>query len=169
MGINTPLREQQEIEQLACDFFILFSKFEYALKQLGHFKAYSVKDPRVTLQWSDFEKRKEVKAALDAAPKDVQNAINFLVKTPACRQIVKNGKVTWEDRPNPDTKTVIEVIKTVRNNLCHGGKYDGQWAPPFAQGSGSKQHLKNSITVLNHIRDKSVWSDLNELIDKAHL
>jgi hypothetical protein len=131
----------QDLRDLAFNFFYWFSRFEFVLKE-RHFLKNDTIGARADPSWDKFAKayRESYKltsagqALLDERPK---------------RQIVAVPELGFEDVPfspnTADLDKVIALAKTVRNNLFHGGKhgYD-QWDDPKRM----RRLLDLTITVL---------------------
>lgn len=134
-----------ELTDLAFDFFYWFSRFEFCLKENG----YLVRDqPGAVAEpdWRSFAKSKsrdysvsdEAKKLLEAAPK---------------RQVVlANRGLGW--RPvdiRSDTSELEKVVcflKTVRNNLFHGGTHGAYgWDDP----DRTQSLLSTSKAVLDQL------------------
>jgi hypothetical protein len=115
------------LKNLIYDFFFNFSRFEFTLKVYkyrtpGRFNNNAEADWKGFIR--DFEK----------AYKPCESA-NQLLSLPPRRQIIKNGNLDWDDLSfNKDDsllKRVAISIKTIRNNLFHGGKHgDRFWDDP---------------------------------------
>ena len=106
---------------LVCEFFAVFSRFEYALKATGFCKTGQFAAP----DWSRFQKC--IGANLSGCDDhEVVNAIQFLIAHPPQVQKVEGGRVVFRPvdlRGNNDGKRAIEAARRVRNNLFHGGKH----------------------------------------------
>jgi hypothetical protein len=110
----------EELSSLAFDFFYWFSRFEFCLKEnryLKHDKPGSNAEPgwdKFVEQYADeFQASAEAKELLAAPPE---------------RQIVlANQTLDWRPVGTSDCKSeldkVVRLVKTVRNNLFHGGKH----------------------------------------------
>lgn len=64
------------------------------------------------------------------------------------RQIVDGGNLAWAPAaPSTDLRSdlVLTYVRRVRNNLFHGGKFNGRWFQP----QRSEQLLKHSLTILH--------------------
>jgi hypothetical protein len=102
----------------ACfEFFFWFSRFEYALKANGLAKAGRYGEAQVNCQ--GFVN----KHAAKYAPTDEARS---LIKSPPKCQTYSNGDCGWEDidlqRATTELGKVLLVVKTIRDNLFHGGK-----------------------------------------------
>jgi hypothetical protein len=116
------------LSDLAFDFFYWFSRFEFALKENGYLKSH-VPGDYADPGWTEFvDKWHTQYAASDEA--------RFLLASPPERQIVLVGnKLDWKpvglDDCKSDLARVVRLVKTVRNNLFHGGKHGGAgWDKP---------------------------------------
>ncbi len=108
--------------KLVADFFMLFARAEYALKRAGYVCEGRTGEPRI--KWDDFARR--VGGPLfESQDPDLMKAIRHLTDHPPKRQTVSRGSLTWEDRKSADPQDpifLIRSVRTVRNNLFHGGK-----------------------------------------------
>lgn len=104
-------------------FFALFSRWECALKR------YFPKRGQYGEAQSDWEKFADEVAGGMAGinSPSYEEARAHLLNSPPHRQHFENNQVTWQ--PNPkrsdetDTRYLLRVVRDVRNNLFHGGKY----------------------------------------------
>jgi len=104
--------------RLKCfEFFYWFSRFEFALKENGYLKKgpYDAALPN----WEKF--RDTYSKNYTASPR-----ATALLAAPPQRQVVVGNSCKWEktdlNREKTDLGKVILVLKTIRNNLFHGGK-----------------------------------------------
>jgi len=131
----------QELRDLAFDFFYWFSRFEFALKERRFLKSDKIGD-RAEPSWDKFVK--EYRGAYKPTP-----AGKALLDEKPKRQIVGDPEHGFEEVPfspkTADLDKLVAYAKTVRNNLFHGGKhgYD-QWDDPKRM----RRLLELTITVL---------------------
>lgn len=62
--------------------------------------------------------------------------------------MIKNGLIAWDDsRPQTDSRAdeLLIYVRRVRNNLFHGGKFNGHWFEP----ERSEPLLRYSIAILD--------------------
>ncbi len=129
-------------EHLACEFFREFSRYEYCLKAAG-----LREDARgAKASWEKYAA--EVTRVIDAPQsKDVVDAIDYFIVNPPKKQIINDGALDW-DKTLPDHKNKAELvfllICRVRNNLFHGGKFNGRWFEP----QRSEELLKHALVIL---------------------
>ncbi|MGH8811522.1 MAG: hypothetical protein ACREXO_05900 [Advenella sp.] len=110
------MRNQTEkLDKLSFEFFRCFSLLEYALKAEGYVDTYK-NDNAARIDYKDFIK----------VNKDRYNPSCFaasLVGLSPDTQVCINEELDWEKRPfDLDLSGVISCLKTIRNNLFHGGK-----------------------------------------------
>ena len=129
-------------------FFLMFSRFEYALKRSKYAK---MNNNNLEIEWDRFGK--EVKETFATYNSDeLSKAIDKLKNKPPKKQVLKDGQLGW-DCPNEDYRdiqTLINAIKRVRNNLFHGGKFPNPTGP-VEDPTRNKELIKHSIIVLKHL------------------
>lgn len=130
---------------LACDFLALFSRIEYALKST-HFAIGS--DRGVEPAWDKFAN--EIDEQLSKTGETVvQEAITYLLECPPRKQVLVDGQIEFVDQTIDDDQKIAQqlllMVRTVRNNLFHGGKYlpDGE-----IEAGRNKLLVKHSMIVL---------------------
>ncbi|MFA5863671.1 MAG: hypothetical protein WC975_03195 [Phycisphaerae bacterium] len=135
-------------KNLIQDFFCGFARFEYALKRAGYLKE---NEKRVMLDWDSFAKDISGKLDKDPDPK-LKKAIEYLTVHPPKKQVVKEKKLGWQDISKIDSKGIeawiLRVIRTIRNNLFHGGKFTGK---PVEEVARNDKLLNASVIVLRKI------------------
>jgi len=117
------LRHLHMKPELAIEFIAVFSRMEYALKST---KFATGGEKRVEAAWDCFANKYDEKLLAIDEP-DLKEAINFLLTQPPRKQVLQDGEVSFIDQVIDDkqkkTQQLILMIRTVRNNLFHGGKY----------------------------------------------
>jgi len=111
---------------LVITFFITFSRFEYALKEEGF--VYGNQD-KVTANWDQFATSIRGSFHPDRTP-ELQAAVDYLHNSPPRKQIIQSDK-RWgwsrsQSQYPKNTPLIHELllsIRTVRNNLFHGAKF----------------------------------------------
>jgi hypothetical protein len=107
--------------ELVFKFFAVFSLFEYALKSAGFRNESGDAMP----DWEIFARKIEKRFNPKSSP-EIEEAVKYLFEKPPKRQVV-HGTLGWQERTRPAGKTDCEwlslIIRAVRNNLFHGGKF----------------------------------------------
>jgi hypothetical protein len=135
---------------LVADFFITFSRFEYALKRSGYLRQDKA---NVNPDWDAFGTRDENKRSFDSdASADLRQAVEYLLKHPPQKQI-RTGKDSFEYRTRPlrgqsGLHEAVLAIRRVRNNLFHGGKFHDGHVEDLARNTDL---LRHSLMLLEHI------------------
>lgn len=139
--------------ELILDFFLAFSRFEYALKSSG----FSNGDENgITPSWDKFASA--IKDSFDRKQNQkLDIAVEYLIKNSPKKQILSSGILAFKSRENLDDLHLVFRLKLnicdIRNNLFHGGKFDGDFEPEVSR---NYILLKHSITILNN------WLTLNK-------
>lgn len=116
------------LTQKAFDFFFWFSRFEAALKESGFLKSEAEGDVAEP-SWEKF-------IGIHADQYEITDSGRRLLELAPERQIVGLGKrLTWRqvDVGNCQSELckVVRMLKTLRNNVFHGGKSGGAgWDQP---------------------------------------
>ncbi|WP_428098773.1 hypothetical protein [Candidatus Rariloculus sp.] len=132
---------------LACEFLAVFSRLEYALKAAKYAHGDAT---RVEAAWDTFAN--SVNDAFTSIPdRDLQDAVSLLLGAPPRKQVIRDGLVKFVeqviDRKQSDAQQTLLMVRTVRNNLFHGGKY----LPHGEIEVGRNESLvRASLIVLNH-------------------
>ena len=125
------------------ELFRKFARFEYALKAAGFHHG----DGDAEANWPKFARSVSKTLEEPKSPK-LEEAIQYILKTPPKKQAIRNGTIQWEDGDPgkiPRPELILFYVGRVRNNLFHGGKYHGQWFPP----DRDCDLLRHSLTVLD--------------------
>lgn len=144
-------------------FFLIFSRFEYALKRSGFLpEGEEGKNIDAQADWSAFAK--SIQSELAERKRDeegLSRAIDYLIGNPPGKQIVKRGDSGRElgRKSSKPTGSEAEVLSTyirrVRNNLFHGVKY------PFDHAQDLKL-IQNANIVLKHFLDLDAASKVKK-------
>jgi len=135
--------------ELCSDFLILYSRFEYALKECGFLQngnrvMASIEDYTVSIS-EYFKPEPELKLG---------KAVNFIIESPPKIQVRNGDNLIWQDLAigGNQIQVLPEYLRRVRNNLLHGGKFYGG----IETGSRNWDLILNSMIIIEH------WIDLNE-------
>lgn len=117
-----------EISNLAFDFFYWFSRFEFALKENHYLKSHKP-GARAEPGWRQFVGQWH--AHFEASIESRQ----LFALLPEQQVVADGSQVAWDSVNLDDCKSELEAVvlllKTVRNNLFHGGKHGGAgWDNP---------------------------------------
>lgn len=125
-------------KDLVMKFFVFFSRFEYALKKSGYVRENRGK---VEVDWDKYTN--EIGSISES--KTVIDAKRYFLDNPPKKQVLFNEQLDWKDNQKSnsesDVKYLLRLIKTVRNNLFHGGKM------PF-DAVRDKKLLENALILL---------------------
>lgn len=132
------------LNTLASEYFRLFSRFEYALKASGYLLPNS---RNAKADWERFAI--EINDVFDRLDnQELKNAIALMLSEPPKKQINNNGVVDW-DETQPGSKNQTDLlllyVRRIRNNLFHGGKFNGHWFEPERSGP----LIDSGIKILN--------------------
>lgn len=130
------------LDQLAGKLFNVFSRTEYALKAAG----YNNGDGEAVANWRNFALAVENLIA-NPTTQELQEAIGFFFNAPPKKQVIVGGVIQWEvSEPgtNSQADKLLIYVRRVRNNLFHGGKFNGHWFAP----ERSEPLLRHSLTIL---------------------
>jgi hypothetical protein len=136
----------EELQFLLLRFFVYFSRFECALKRAG----YAPTDGHAQADWHLFAKKCQPQFQADATAL-LSNACDYFEQHPSLKQIVTNGQLAWssaESRGNqPQLAWLLKMVRRVRNNLFHGGKYPMQPVPDPARNADLLYHSLVLLTA----------------------
>jgi hypothetical protein len=146
MPINSDIIDSLNVpKELTLEFFAAFARFEYALKRAGYVVG---NDKSASAGWDRFAV--DLRDMGDAALAPVLAVCVYLRQHPPKKQVVNNGKLEWVVRPvaGSPIEDVLLSIRTVRNNVFHGGKFPtGVVAEPLRD----RQLIEECLAVLNAV------------------
>jgi len=139
---NAPNRKR------AWEFFVFFSRFEYALKRDSRYLKPGNGDAQA--DWDRFA-REQNSAFLQDASTTLQTAVDYYVAHPPRKQLRSNGQMGWSDPLDwngTDLKFIwlLRAVRTVRNNLFHGGKFPQL---PVEESSRDLDLITNGLVLLD--------------------
>ena len=119
---NERLLDHLDVKETLIEFFVVFSRFEYALKRAGYV---SGNDKRASANWDKFASDMEDAFRPDQTA-ELQHAVAYLQDSPPKKQVVQDDELGWRDSipsgNEPRLKWLLKLVRTVRNNLFHGEK-----------------------------------------------
>lgn len=130
--------------RLILEFFISFSRFEFALKA----ENFVLGVDRINADWDRFIG--SIIFNPNATP-ELQDAVEYILQNPPKVQSIRNNVIVWNDRIfSPNTSDVLKLryhITDIRNNLFHGGKFNGTFEP---ENSRNYQLVNGALQILNN-------------------
>ncbi len=132
------------LDQLSFEVFREFARCEYALKAAG----FRSGGKNVSADWKAFA---EALGTPFEQPRDpaLAASIDYLLRHPPKKQVLRGDQLAWDDTP-PQAAShadlVLAYVRRVRNNLFHGGKFNGHWFEP----QRSSELLAHSLCILRH-------------------
>lgn len=149
-----PVFEVRTNRELLFEYFLTFSRFEYALKASGFFKPSRPRRNHPTLphqaepDWARFALLVRDKFQPERTY-ELKSACEYLLRSPPMKQVVINGAVAWETPLRPiqesEPQFLLRMVKCVRNNLFHGGKYSIE---VHENTQRTEMLLRSSIVIL---------------------
>lgn len=132
-----------EDRHLAWQFFVFFSRFEYALKRTRGYVTQKA-EPNWDRFASDHNDR------WPSSARGFGEAVGYFEREPPRKQIVSGGALGWSepqayDGREPKLVWLLRVVRTVRNNLFHGGKFP---LIPISDPSRDRELLLHAINIL---------------------
>ncbi|NJL20160.1 MAG: hypothetical protein HC895_03945 [Leptolyngbyaceae cyanobacterium SM1_3_5] len=119
VDLEKPFRDVQDSKDLVCKVFLVFSRFEFALKRSG----YAKQQDYLKVDRACFVRKHSNSLLPSPLPQDLL----YLRNNPPKKQKLENNCLEWQDHepaPNDLTlKWLLDAAYTVRNNLFHGGKW----------------------------------------------
>ena len=111
-----------EDQDLVFKFFAVFSRFEYSLKRTSFLK----KSTRAEPDWDAYA---NTLCGQFVAVTDAQFRVScaYLKDEPPKQQVVAENQLLWRETAQGSRESeeqyILRLVRTVRNNLFHGGKY----------------------------------------------
>ncbi|MDB5347273.1 MAG: hypothetical protein JWP89_5650 [Schlesneria sp.] len=132
------------LDQLGIQLFRTFARTEYPLKASGYSKI--GRRNEASADWDRFAKEVEQLISNPMSPA-LKEAIEFIFNAPPKKQVIVDGVLTWQVGGPPSSSRADELlvyVRRVRNNLFHGGKFNGNWFAP----QRSEDLLRHSLVIL---------------------
>jgi hypothetical protein len=130
-------------------FLATFSRLEFSLKKTGFVQS----APRTNQAEADWRKFAEAiaEALARVSEPTFLRARTYLLERPPQRLELVDGLLTWKpNRPRSrtemsDSDYLLRIVRDVRNNLFHGGKYSGG---PVADLARDRKLIDSASAVL---------------------
>ena len=131
--MDMPIKQTRVNKDLLFEFFLTFSRFEYALKASDFFQRLNTertkcfKPPNAQPDWDRFAVSLRDSFSADKTD-ELSEACEYIERSPPFRQVIINDEIFWESPIRPEGEEKIEfllrMIRCIRNNLFHGGEYN---------------------------------------------
>jgi hypothetical protein len=97
---------------LVRDFFVFFSRFEYALKRAGYFKG---NEKRADADWDRFAI--SLRDMFDPEKSsELNSAVDYLTTRPPQKQVVRNESLTWDPVAQSNGEALPEYVLVVHHS-----------------------------------------------------
>ncbi len=131
-----------DLESLAYEFFREFARYEYCLKATG-----LREDSRAAkASWTRYAA--EVADVIESPQgQDLEGAVAYFTDHPPKKQIIRDGALDWDESlPAHQSRAelILLLVCRVRNNLFHGGKFNGRWFEP----QRSEDLMQHALVIL---------------------
>jgi hypothetical protein len=137
--------------KLAQQVFIEFARFEYCLKVSGFLR---LSDGPASPDWDSFAHCGEMRQLFEDIKSDDAipcQKLRYLLDRPPKKQAAASGRLHWEEAPRiASSQDYFGALKRVRNNLFHGGKFNGEFFEP----ERSAKLLEAVLCVLKTARER---------------
>mgnify|MGYP003109707382 CR=1 FL=1 len=121
----------ETLDDFAFHFFKIYAKYEYYLKA-NHYVQRIGTGKRFNVDWDRFVNQK-IGSEYIALLGENSDSANYILDNPPSSQVVNtDGVIVWEPVKNNEQNVQILFghISRVRNNMFHGGKFNGTWFDP---------------------------------------
>lgn len=108
--------------ELICNFLAVFSRMEFALK--ASIKYAIGNEKGVSADWDKFAK--DYESFVEKDDSKLIEAIDYLFNAAPNKQVLEDNELKFiptENTEGKTTKQLLILVRRVRNNLFHGGKY----------------------------------------------
>jgi len=142
--------------EIVWQFFVTFSRFEYALKRAGFVKGDN--HGNALPDWGKFARERLDARIADTTDTEFTKARSYLLQEPPQRQIFVESNKSMQWRANSkrgsegEGEYLLRLVRDTRNNLFHGGKYPAPDGPVNDQTLRNSQLLQACLTILKKCR-----------------
>lgn len=136
---NRMFTNDPELDRLAIDLFVKFARVEYSLKAAG----FHMGDGDAKPDWDALAA--EISGKLESYP-TLTDAVTYISKHPPKKQVIVKNVLSWDEQQTApsNTQELLMYVRRVRNNLFHGGKFNGKWLNP----ERNKDLLSHTLCIL---------------------
>jgi hypothetical protein len=140
------MKQSEALDLLSFEFFREFARCEYCLKVAG-LREPNRRDP--TADWGALSE--QISTTLDQpSSAELQLAVRYYLASPPKKQVLIEDHLDWSNNL-PDHKSqselLLRLVCRVRNNLFHGGKFNGHWFEP----QRSELLLQHGLVILKAV------------------
>ena len=100
--------------------------------------------------WDCYAKRVRHLFEPNSSP-PIKTSVDYLVDSPPQKQVILSGELrlaaVTKDASESNASYILRLVRTVRNNLFHGGKFPDPCGP-IAETSRDRHLLRHALTVL---------------------
>lgn len=131
-------------KELTVEFMGTFARFEYALKRAGYVEG---NEKSVAAAWDRFGH--DMASVSPEMMKPLLASCMYLQSHPPKKQVLENDQLIWKQRGasgGSATEEVLLSVRTVRNNVFHGGKVP---EGPITDPLRDEQLIKDCLAVLH--------------------
>lgn len=154
--VSSSVQEFTADDALVFEFVREFASMERVLKVNGFVRG---DEKHAKPDWTSLANDLHDSGALDRERLNAHESVRYCLEAPPKRQVVIDGQLRWEPLGPSDgeheTRWVIRVLCTLRNNLFHGGKFaDGYVTDP----ARNPKLLTGGLLLLREIREAEGWN-----------
>lgn len=131
-------------KDIVCIFFLMFSRFEFALKRTSSYLKNN--QGKAEPDWDKFG-RDHDSLFISTKSSELIKAVDYLEHHPPRKQVIINGKLDWDFVGEGNAIRLVVLllaVRRVRNNLFHGGKF----ITPVDDPARDANLLKSCMVVL---------------------
>jgi hypothetical protein len=144
---------------LAIEFMATFSRMEHALKSSGYALG---NESKVDPAWDRFAN--EIDQQFNQLEdEELIEAKALLLTSPPRKQVLQNERVVFQDQTvdqqQRTTQQILRFVRTVRNNLFHGGKF---------LPTGEIEEGRNAALVEASLKVIRACIELNERVKQSY-
>lgn len=153
--MDMPIQQTRVEKDLLFEFFLTFSRFEYALKESDFFQRLNTersngfKPPNAQPDWDKFAASLRDSFSSDKTD-ELSEACEYIELSHPFRQVIINDDICLETPIRPEREKQIEfllrMIRCIRNNLFHGGEYNNLGIQEATERI--ERLLKSSLIIL---------------------
>jgi hypothetical protein len=156
MKMHSPFDGLRVSRELVCEFFAIFARLEFSLKEMGYLVA---ERSRAIPDWHRFGEECVTRLKVNSGSA-LEEAITYLNTEPPQVQMRLNG---WQPMQLNGTHSIAKAIDAscrVRHNLFHGGKHS-----PHSEDGRDQRLVKSALIVLTACIEQN--SDLRGIFEQT--